>query len=113
MIEPAIAPMRAAPSARGQYAVFRVVPTRWSDNDACDHMNNVVHYQLFDMAVNGGLIENGLLDIYEGEVIGLFRGAEATAAAEGFFVHVTVDRATWRPVPLPLALRSALEEIVR
>ena len=32
------------------------------DNDAYGHLNNVVHYALFDSAVNGWLIERGLLD---------------------------------------------------
>jgi acyl-CoA thioester hydrolase len=43
--------------------------------------------------------------------IGIFRGDEETAAAEGHFVHVYVDRATRRPAPLPPALRTALEAI--
>ena len=41
--------------------------------------------------------------------IGLFRGDADAASAEGFFVHVYVDRATRRPVPLPEPLRSVLE----
>ena len=43
--------------------------------------------------------------------VGIFRGEEETAAAEGHFVHVYVDRATRRPAPLPPALRAALEVI--
>ena len=38
------------------------------------------------------------------------RGAEAPTAA-GHFVHVYVDRATRRPVPLPESLRAALQRI--
>lgn len=45
--------------------------TRWADNDAYGHMNNVVHYALFDTAINGWLIEKGLLDIHRGKVVGL------------------------------------------
>ncbi|ADP69530.1 thioesterase superfamily protein [Rhodomicrobium vannielii ATCC 17100] len=40
--------------------------------------------------------------------IGLFRKDEDSACAEGHFIHVYVDRATRRPVPLPEALRAAL-----
>jgi len=40
--------------------------------------------------------------------IGLFREDEDIACAEGHFIHVYVDRATRRPVPLPDALRAAL-----
>jgi acyl-CoA thioester hydrolase len=41
------------------------------DNDAYGHLNNVVHYSLFDTAVNRMLIDAGVLDIHGGEVIGL------------------------------------------
>ncbi|MCO6391552.1 acyl-CoA thioesterase [Aliihoeflea aestuarii] len=41
------------------------------DNDIYGHMNNVVHYSLFDTAVNGWLIAEGVLDIHKGDQIGL------------------------------------------
>ena len=119
------------------------------DNDAYGHMNNVVHYSLFDTAVNGWLVERGLLNIQAGEQIGLvvetgcryfceiafpdtvtaglrvartgtssvryevglFRNAEPAASAEGFFVHVYVDRTSRRPAPLAEELRRALEAL--
>jgi len=40
--------------------------------------------------------------------VGLFREDEEEAAAQGHFVHVYVDRATQRPVPLPEDLRRVL-----
>jgi acyl-CoA thioester hydrolase len=43
--------------------------------------------------------------------IALFRDSEDDAIAEGFFVHVYVDRATRRPKPLPEAWRQALESL--
>ena len=43
--------------------------------------------------------------------IGLFRNDENAPAAQGHFVHVYVDRATRRPVALPVELRAALERI--
>jgi acyl-CoA thioester hydrolase len=43
--------------------------------------------------------------------IGLFRGNEDDAAAEGHFIHVYVDRQTRRPVPLPDLLRGLLEPL--
>jgi acyl-CoA thioester hydrolase len=141
---------RPSPSTRNQYRTFRAIPTRWMDNDIYGHMNNVVHYSLFDTAVNGWLVENGVLDIHAGPQIGLvvetgcryfselafpdlvtaglrvarlgsssvryeiglFRNEEQLAAAEGFFVHVYVDRATRRPKPLSDALRAVLERIL-
>jgi len=62
---------RAPLKGRGAYKVWREIATRWSDNDAYGHVNNVVHYSWFDTAVNAWLIENGLLDIAHGDPIGL------------------------------------------
>jgi acyl-CoA thioester hydrolase len=56
---------------RGAYPVWREIATRWADNDAYGHVNNVVHYSWFDTAVNGWLIEAGLLDVETGDPIGL------------------------------------------
>lgn len=136
-------------SRRAAYKAFRTIPTRWMDNDVYGHMNNVVHYSLFDTAVNGWLIDQGVLDIGGGAQIGLvvetgcryfaemgfpdvvtaglrvarlgtssvryeialFRNDEDEAAAEGFFIHVYVDRVTRRPQPLNAALRAALKTI--
>lgn len=39
------------------FTVLRSVPTRWADEDAYGHVNNAVHYLLFDTAVNGWLID--------------------------------------------------------
>ncbi|MFP5304342.1 MAG: acyl-CoA thioesterase [Gammaproteobacteria bacterium] len=44
--------------------------------------------------------------------IGLFREGSEAAAAEGWFVHVFVDRATRRPSALPAPLRAALEKLL-
>jgi len=65
------APPRAQPLARAYFRVFRPITTRWADNDAYGHVNNVVYYQWFDTAVNAHLIEQGALDIHQGETIGL------------------------------------------
>ncbi len=62
---------RPQPSGRDAYRTFRTIHTRWMDNDPYGHMNNVVHYSLFDTAVNGWLIEKGVLDIHGGDQIGL------------------------------------------
>jgi acyl-CoA thioester hydrolase len=45
--------------------------------------------------------------------IGIFTEDEDEAAAQGHFVHVYVDRATRRPVPLPDELRAVLEGILK
>ena len=56
---------------RSAYPVWREIATRWADNDAYGHVNNVVHYSWFDTAVNAWLIEAGLLDVAHGDPIGL------------------------------------------
>ncbi|MDH5265334.1 MAG: acyl-CoA thioesterase [Betaproteobacteria bacterium] len=62
---------RPAPHARGDYPHAREITTRWMDNDAYGHVNNVVYYSYFDTVVNDWLIRQGLLDVEKGAVIGL------------------------------------------
>jgi acyl-CoA thioester hydrolase len=45
--------------------------------------------------------------------LGLFGDDAALSAAVGAFVHVYVDRATRRPVPVPDALRAVLTPLMR
>ena len=66
-----IATERIQALPRSAYRVFRALDTRWMDNDAYGHVNNVVYYSWFDTAVNAHLIERGALDIHAGAVIGL------------------------------------------
>jgi acyl-CoA thioester hydrolase len=62
---------RSEPELRSAYRVMRPISTRWSDNDVYGHVNNVVYYSWFDTAVNGYLIDCGVLDIHAGDLIGL------------------------------------------
>jgi acyl-CoA thioester hydrolase len=62
---------RAAADHRGGYRHFQRITTRWMDNDAYGHVNNVVYYSWFDTVVNGYLVQQGVLDIGAGDVIGL------------------------------------------
>ncbi|HZH09166.1 MAG TPA: thioesterase family protein [Microvirga sp.] len=57
--------------SRSTFRLFRPIATRWMDNDVYGHVNNVHYYSYFDSAVNGWLIEKGLLDIAGSPVIGL------------------------------------------
>jgi acyl-CoA thioester hydrolase len=56
---------------RSSYRSFLAIPTRWMDNDAYGHVNNVAYYSYFDTAVNEHLIRAGGLDIERSETIGL------------------------------------------
>ena len=44
--------------------------------------------------------------------IGIFRGDEDEAAAEGYFVHVFVERAEERVAPVPPSIRAALGRLL-
>ena len=62
---------RPSRPARSEFKLFRPIATRWMDNDAYGHVNNVHYYSYFDSAVNGWLVEKGLLAITESPIIGL------------------------------------------
>ena len=58
-------------STRDDYRYLTTIDTRWMDNDAYGHVNNVVYYSFFDTAVNRWLIERGVLDIAQSAAVGL------------------------------------------
>jgi acyl-CoA thioester hydrolase len=62
---------KPVPDTRDRYRHFHLITTRWMDNDAYQHVNNVVYYSYFDTVVNQYLIEQGALDIVASPVIGL------------------------------------------
>ena len=134
---------------REDFRVLRPVPLRWNDDDTYGHVNNAVHYLLFDTAVNGWLLEATGTDIRRLPAIGivaetgcrylaelrfpqavwcglalerlgrssvtyrlaLFAERAEEPAAVGRFVHVYVDAASRRPVPVPAPVRAALVEL--
>ena len=62
---------RPSRPGRSEFKLFRPVATRWMDNDAYGHVNNVHYYSYFDTAVNGWLIEATGVDIRRLDAIGL------------------------------------------
>ena len=123
--------------------------TRWNDNDIYGHLNNVIYYELFDTAVNKWLIKNNLVDIKNGNNIGLivqsgcnyfssfvypddidagirvtkignssvryevglFKQNDDLASADGFFIHVYVDRVSNKPINLDYEFKKKLDTI--
>ena len=123
--------------------------TRWNDNDIYGHLNNVIYYELFDSAVNKWLIKNNLIDIKNGNNIGLivqsgcnyyssfvypedidagirvtkignssvryevglFKPNDDLASADGFFIHVYVDRVSNKPINLDYEFKKNLDTI--
>jgi acyl-CoA thioester hydrolase len=63
--------MAAPRPTRADYVHLSTIDTRWMDNDAYGHVNNVVYYSFFDTAVNRWLISQGVLDIATSPTIGL------------------------------------------
>jgi acyl-CoA thioester hydrolase len=88
---------RAPRLSRADFRVFRVIPTRWHDNDVFGHVNNVVFYGWFDTAVNAWLIEGGFLDPARSEIVGLVVETsctyfESVAFPETVEVGIAVER---------------------
>jgi acyl-CoA thioester hydrolase len=105
-------PYRTEPPSRAAYARFVPLATRWSDNDAYGHLNNVVYYALFDSAVNAILIEAGLLDPASSPVIGLVvesscRFYASLTYPEAAEVGVSVERLGRSSVSYRLAVFKA------
>ena len=141
--------MKKNPSHISEYNYFCQLSTRWNDNDIYGHMNNIVYYALFDTAVNKWLIKNKLIDIKNGQNIGLivqsgcnyfssfeypeninagirvtkigkssvryevglFKEKEELSSADGFFIHVYVDRKTNKPIALDYNFKNTLDTI--
>ncbi|GAB3507996.1 thioesterase family protein [Spirosoma knui] len=70
--------MRATAKQRSDFQYFQTITTRWMDNDAYGHVNNVVYYSWFDTVVNQFLIANNALDIRASEIIGLVVETQCT-----------------------------------
>jgi acyl-CoA thioester hydrolase len=142
---------RPSPPSRDAFAAFHPIGTRWMDDDAYGHANNVVYYSWFDTAVNAFLMASLGADIrtlpqigvvaetgcvYFASVhfpqaldiglaverlgersvtyrLGVFVAGSPDCAALGRFVHVYVDAQTRRSVPVPDAIRAAVQPLVR
>ena len=62
---------RPAASRRADYRFFSTIPTRWHDNDIYGHVNNVLYYSFFDTAIAHLLMQEGGLDPWRGDVVGV------------------------------------------
>jgi acyl-CoA thioester hydrolase len=89
--------VKPARLTRADLRHFTTIQTRWQDNDVFGHVNNVVYYSWFDTAVNGWLIDRGLLDPAASSIIGLVvetgcSYAESVAFPEPVSIGIAVDR---------------------
>ncbi len=74
----------------------------------CQYRRSVAYPQRLDAGLRVDRL--GTTSVTYG--IAIFAEAEAEVSAFGQFVHVFVERASNRPVPIPAAIRAALEVIV-
>lgn len=84
---------RTEPEHRGKYRYWKIITTRWMDNDVYAHVNNVLYYSFFDTAVNEYLMQERVLDLSTSNPIGL-----VVASACEYF----------KPVAFPDALQAGL-----
>ena len=73
----------------------------------CNYFAPLAYPQPVEAGIRVGRI-GGSSARYE---VGIFAAGAAATAARGHFVHVYVDRATRRPVPLPERLTAVLKEL--
>jgi len=66
-----VSAQRPAPLSRADFPHVQSITTRWTDNDAYGHVNNIVYYSYFDTVVNTWLIGGGHLDIQKSTAIGV------------------------------------------
>ena len=99
---------------RADFAVLRSLPTRWADVDVYGHVNNAVHYQLMDTAVNGWLIEVAGVDIRTLPAIGVVAETSCRYLAELQFpqdvvIGIALERLGTSSVVYSIALFSEAE----
>ena len=80
---------KLSPPSRADFMAFEDVQSRWMDNDAYGHINNVK----FEVAI--------------------FKNDDDIASAAGHFVHVYVDRKSNKSTPIPQNVRTLLEGLVK
>jgi len=113
--------MRDSPKTRAHFRHFHPITTRWADNDIhegeaiglvvethCNYFSSVT----FPEPVVAGLCVARLGESSVRYEVGIFRGDDDVASAQGHFVHVYVDRATRRPTQIPAAARALLHNLL-
>ena len=95
--QPQHVPTRRHRWSRARFARFIDLPTRWDDNDAFGHVNNVKYYAFFDTAITFCEIEGGIFDLQTSPVIPYVVDSNCTyfegvAFPEALEVGVAIER---------------------
>lgn len=93
---------------RGALDIARSTVIGLAVESLCTFKKELTYPETIDAGLRVGRLGNTSVR-YE---IGIFRAGDDDPAATGYFVHVYVDRASRKPVPLPEPLRRALTPLV-
>ena len=101
---------------RADFPVRRPMPTRWADDDAYGHANNVVYYAWFDTTVNAWLMQATGTDIRRLPAIGVVaetscRYLSPVGFPDELEIGLGVDRLGSRSVTYRLAVFPAGETL--
>ncbi|MGQ7959810.1 acyl-CoA thioesterase [Pseudomonas sp. SP16.1] len=77
-------------------------------SSACDYFASIAFPDAIEVGLRVGKLGNSSVQ-YE---LAVFKAGEQQACAAGRFVHVFVERASNRPVPIPARLRGAMERLL-
>jgi acyl-CoA thioester hydrolase len=77
-------------------------------SSSCDYFASIAFPDAIEVGLRVGKLGNSSVQ-YE---LAVFKAGEQQACAAGRFVHVFVDRQTNRPLPIPPALRAAMEALL-
>lgn len=76
-------------------------------SSSCDYFAPIAYPEIIEVGLRVAKLGNSSVQ-YE---LAIFRLGEAQACAAGKMVHVFVDRASNRPIAIPVSLRRALEAL--
>lgn len=63
--------VRTPPPGRSAFKYFKLIHTRWMDNDIYGHVNNVIYYSYFDTVIAEYLMDEGGLSPWDAPVVGM------------------------------------------
>lgn len=73
----------------------------------CNYLSSIAHPEKIEVGIRVNKLGNSSVTYG----VSIFKKGENTASAYGDFVHVFVNRAENKPVPIPQSIRDALEKL--
>jgi acyl-CoA thioester hydrolase len=94
--------------AHGRLNIASGAVVAFAAESHCEYLRPLAFPEVIDVGLRVGKLGNSSVR-YE---LAIFKQGDNFAAAQGYFVHVFVDRHTQRPVTIPGAIRTALERLL-